>query len=407
MPKSYTFEALGLLHGTPDTALANIATLAALIFGVPLSCVTVVDRPQGRQHIAAGIGPLADLLDPAGLPLEHSVCRFVQDAGSTVAISDLQSDPRTADNPVLLAAGLRSYIGSPIHALTGKAVGTICCMSQSPRNWTPRDIAMLEHLAANVDAVVRLRALERQTSTTDARMQDDRVRRAGYAAHLGHEIRTPLTGIVAATRLLGQASDPAQTTRLVGLLDRSASKLLHFVSDVMDLAEVDGADAVVEEVPLSLRDLMADLLSGMRPAADAKGIALHLDDRLGAVRHRGDAATLSTVMRKVLGNAIRFTDEGSVTLRLQEDAYGQVLIDVIDTGCGVAPAFHDALFEEFEAAEPNAARAHGGTGLGLAIVRRMIEGMDGSITLRSTPGHGATVAIALPLQPVVELAVAI
>lgn len=399
MPKSYTFEALGLLHGTPDTGLVNIVGLAALAFGVPLSCVTVVDRPKKRQYFAAGGGSLAGAIDPDGVPLEHSVCRLVQDAGRTVAIADLTSDSRTATNPVLRAADLRAYIGSPIHALTGKIVGTICCWSQTPRIWTAREVAMLEHLAASVDALVRLRALERQTQTRDARLRSDRAQRAGYVAHMGHEIRTPLTGIVAATRMLGQASDPAQVHRLVSILDRSANKLLRFVTDVMDLARVDQAGTSRDDVPLALPDMMRGLLAEVRPLADTKGITLHLDDRIGSLRHRGDATALSDAMRKILSNAIRYTDAGSVTLCLQEDAYGQVLIDVIDTGCGVAPAFHDRLFEAFEQADPNAARLHGGTGLGLAIVRRMIEGMDGSITLRSTPGHGATVAIALPLRP--------
>ena len=398
MAKAYPFEALGLLHHGIDDSILNVVKLAGCFLQAPISHVSVLEVMEGRQLIAASVGPIFDPMDHCEMSLDDSICRHVLETRHTVVIPDLQTDRRTQSNHLIREHNLRSYIGSPVHTATGKVIGALCCMTHEPREWTARDTEMLEKLARCVDDIIRARTLALEERVARERLQNVLESRSSYIAHVSHEIRTPLTGIIASIKMLSQSKSDQQSARLNDILTRSADKLMDFVSDVLDLAKVDaGQDESVPEETV-LVDLMGDVLSEFGPLAETKSVALEVDNRLGKNTYFVDRKALTTIMQNLVGNAVKFTDSGYVQVRLMEDSYGQIVIEVCDTGIGIAPADHERIFEEFGQADASIARMYGGTGLGMTIVKRTVERLDGTITVNSRLGDGAKFTVLLPLQ---------
>ena len=398
MAKAYTFEALGLLHHGVDDSILNIVKLAGSVLDAQNSHLSVLEVEEGRQLIAASAGSLFDPMDHCEIRLDDSICQHVLATRETVAISDLQTDPRTRDIGLLKDRNLRSYIGSPIHTTTGRVIGSLCCMTTEPRVWSARDIDVLEKLARCVDDVVKARTLALEESRTRAQLENLVVSRSSYIAHISHEIRTPLTGIIASIKMLNQSKTEEQSARLKAILTRSADKLMDFVGDVLDLARIDaGFERVVSE-DTCLVDLVDQAVAEFSDLAASKSVALKVDNQLGRNSYLVDPRALTTILQNLVGNAVKFTGSGYVSMRLAQDSYGQIVIAVRDTGIGIAPVDHARIFEEFEQADPGTARSYGGTGLGMTIVKRTVERLDGTIAVSSRKGEGATFTVSLPLQ---------
>lgn len=402
MAKTYTFEALGLLHCGVDESILNIVTLASRVLDAPISYVSVLEMQKGRQYVSASVGQIFEEADARDMSIEGSICTYVQATQKTVAIPDLLNDHRTQNNDFVVQSGLRSYLGSPIHTTTGKVIGALCCMSLSPREWTQDDIATLESFARCVDDIVWARTLALEERKARVDLEQIVATRSGYIAHVSHEIRTPLTGIIGSIKMLSQVKSEEQSTRLMTVLNRSADKLLDFVNDVLDLAKLDSGQFEIVEEETDISNFAREILNEFMGLADAKSISLSVSDQLPGKSYFADRSAFQTILQNLIGNAIKFTEGGSVTVSVSEDSYGQVVIEVIDTGIGIAPEDHDRIFEEFEQAGSVTARTYGGTGLGMPIVKRLVDRMEGSIKVVSQPGQGATFTVSVPLQAIAQ-----
>ena len=400
MAKTYSFEVLGLLHSSVDESVHNIVTLASSVLNVPISYVSVLDNLKGRQYVSAGVGQIFENNHVRDIPIEGSICTYVQANQKTVAIPDLLKDPRTQNNSLVIESGLRAYLGCPIHTTTGKVIGALCCTSLSPREWTQSDITILEGFARCVDDIVKARTLALEERKARLELQQVVATRSDYIAHVAHEIRTPLTGIIGSIKMLIQSKSDAHSARLMSILNRSADKLLGFVNDVLDLAKLDAGHFESVEEETNIGDFAREILHEFQGLADSKSIHLSVDDELSSNLYFADRSAFQTILQNLVGNAIKFTQAGSVTIRVREDSYGQVLVDVIDTGIGIAPEDHDRIFQELEQAGSIKGRASGGTGLGMPIVKRLVDRMEGVITVESQLGHGATFTISIPLRAI-------
>lgn len=225
-----------------------------------------------------------------------------------------------------------------------------------------------------------------------------------FLAQLGHEIRTPMSGITGMADLL--ASTELDTTQrgYVEMMQRSAGSLLTLVDRLLDFTRLEGGPPPLRAEPVALRGLLDAAVADVWPRAQAKRLVLEclLDPALPAWV-RGDAARLRQVFAHLLDNALEFTPVGQVLLsaRLappQEGAPdGGVLIDVADTGIGIDPALQSSVFTPFVQADTSLARRQGGLGLGLAVVRLLVNAMGGRVMLQSEAGHGALFRVVLPL----------
>ncbi len=225
-----------------------------------------------------------------------------------------------------------------------------------------------------------------------------------FLASMSHELRTPLNAILGFSELLrneaGLSSEQRQT---LDLINRSGGHLLNLINDVLDMAKIEaGGASSVESAPFDLGAMIRDVIDLMRVRAEEKGIVVFLDQKSSFPRVvRGDATKLRQVLINVVGNAVKFTDQGSVTLRLtsQDTAPRRLLLafEVQDTGPGIAADELDRIFEPFvQGSRPTPHIHQKGTGLGLSITRQNVELMGGRISVQSTLGTGSCFRIEMP-----------
>ena len=228
-----------------------------------------------------------------------------------------------------------------------------------------------------------------------------------FLAHTSHELRTPLNAILGFTRLIldGLCQSREEERELLGDVFESAQHLLGIVNDVLDIARIEAGKLKLSVERVEMRPLFEQVLAVVRVQADAKGIRI-VDETGGAPLPpvRGDAHRLRQVLIYLLGNAVKFTDEGWVSLRASTGAVaGHLQVEVQDTGIGIPRDKQSIVFEKFKQVDTSFTRRHGGSGLGLAICRRLVEMMGGAIALESPgPGLGTLVRFTVPLEAPVE-----
>lgn len=221
-----------------------------------------------------------------------------------------------------------------------------------------------------------------------------------FLATLGHEVRTPMTGVLGMSELLLDTELDARQQRYAGAIQQAGTHLLRLVNDALDLARIESGKLELENHPFDLGRVLEDVISLMAPMAERRGLVFERGEPFATpVRVRGDAMRLRQILMNLLGNAIKFTEQGKVGLsvNLRPDNSGIELV-VSDTGPGINEEQQARLFHRFEQADgPRTASRYGGSGLGLAICQELAIAMGGGITLESRLGAGARFLVALPL----------
>ncbi len=228
--------------------------------------------------------------------------------------------------------------------------------------------------------------------------------KSDFLAQMSHEIRTPICGVLGMTELLQESELSKKQSRYVERVRHSGEALLGIINDILDFSKIEAGRMELESIPFDLHELVAETVEMFGPDADKKG--LELACRVAAEVPRsfmGDPGRLRQVMVNLIGNAVKFTGEGSVRLEVLMDCQPNLVrISVSDTGIGITPEARTRIFNKFVQADQSMTRKYGGTGLGLAIVRQLIALMGGALALTSVPGKGSTFSFTVRLQPLFE-----
>ncbi|RMF18151.1 MAG: response regulator [Gammaproteobacteria bacterium] len=237
--------------------------------------------------------------------------------------------------------------------------------------------------------------------------KEDAVRRAksraDFLASMSHEIRTPFNGVLGMISLTLEEPLTDRQREQLNVAYQSGLALLELLNDILDISKVEAGKLTLEHIPFSLRKIVEDTARLLANNAHAKGIAVHTDIPPDFPEtFVGDPTRMRQVISNLVSNAIKFTEEGHVTVRVRLDASGQTLIEVIDTGIGIAEDALNDIFSPFSQADAGTTRKYGGTGLGLTLCRHLVSHMHGQITVSSKVGLGSRFQVTLPLTIVEE-----
>ena len=250
-----------------------------------------------------------------------------------------------------------------------------------------RFITFMTEITARRQSELALRLAKEAAETAN-------VAKSAFLANMSHEIRTPLNAITGMAYLLRRSGlSPEQAERL-GKLEAAGKHLLEIINAVLELSKIEAGKFALDEQELEIDALVGNVVSMLAERAQAKGILLLSDTGPLPGPLLGDATRLQQALLNYAGNAVKFTEAGSVTLRvreLEQSGDGVLLrFEVSDTGIGIEPVAQDKLFGAFEQADNSITRRYGGTGLGLAITRKIAELMEGDAGVQSVPGVGST-----------------
>jgi two-component system sensor histidine kinase/response regulator len=219
--------------------------------------------------------------------------------------------------------------------------------------------------------------------------------KSSFLARMSHEIRTPMNGVLGMTELLLETGLTSAQRKYAETVQRSGQNLLGIINDLLDFSKIEAGKLELENVDMDLRRTLEDVVDLLAERAHVKGLELACSIPANLVTHvKGDPLRLGQVLTNLVGNAIKFTEQGTVVIRvagLEETAQHVTLrFEVSDTGVGISAAAQSHIFEEFAQADGSTTRKHGGSGLGLAISRQLVEMMGGNIYVESVPGDGST-----------------
>ncbi len=271
-----------------------------------------------------------------------------------------------------------------------------------------RRIAELEaHLASTEAAAAELRAArdeaERRAQEHASRVvelqQREASRKDRFLSTMSHEIRTPMNGVIGCIELLRQAGVEGESQLLLETLEQSSESLMTMLTDLLDFAKLESGSTRLRSEAFDLRDVVDDIARIARAAAAQKALSLecHVSGELPE-QFVGDPGRVAKVLGHLTRNALKFTEEGSVTISAERgEQPNTVQFSVQDTGVGVSASAKERIFNALTQGDDSTARAYGGTGIGLALSRSLVAAMGGVLQVHGEPGSGSTFEFSIPL----------
>ncbi len=329
----------------------------------------------------------------------------IAERGRALGLRDMVFQRNFTPDPTL--------VSRPILGPADRAIGHITWRNEQPgsadfagRFW-PIVIGLL--LIGALAVFVARRMVANQIAvlaSAEAALESSRAK-SEFIATMSHELRTPLNAIIGYGELIGEQVSPGDENEQdiradSGRIVRSAQHLLGLINNILDHARLDAGAWKIASTPIAAGQIMSEVDEIVRPLALARGNALSFSAEAGAEWTLGDPARLRQCLLNLVGNAIKFTSNGAVTVSARAVTEGggrYILFDVADTGIGIDPNAQSRLFAPFVQADTSIARLYGGSGLGLSIARKAARAMGGDITFSSTPGEGSVFTLRMPAAP--------
>ena len=372
------------------------------------------DQPDGHDacmdrtscmHLAASSGRLAGKEGgfqrlPLGLSM---IGRIARGENSSFITNDLINDERIMNREEAVNAGLVSFSGYSLLSTDGTQVGALILFSRRPIR--PDEEGLLENFASIASQVIIAGMAEEALKEAKEAAEIASRAKSEFLANMSHEIRTPMNPILGLAHLLQQSELGDKQRDYVTKIQESAQLLLGIINDILDFSKIEAGRLEIESVAFNLETVLRNVSNMFSRPAESKGLEflfrVEANVPLGLV---GDPLRIQQVIINLAGNAIKFTERGTVMLRIlvespaDESGRGVLRFEVSDTGIGLTAEQIQRIFASFTQADSSITRRFGGTGLGLTICRRLVELMGGEIGVTSEPGRGSTFYFTAPVS---------
>lgn len=281
-----------------------------------------------------------------------------------------------------------------------RAYSTILSLAESQQKFAQIN-AKLQELNLNLEKLVKERTVELKIAKDQAERSN--TAKSQFLRNMTHELRTPLNGILGYTQLLKKSNDPIERQKGLDIIQRSGNHLLSLINDILDLSKIEAGKLDLDHEPFHLDGLLSSLIDTFKLQASKQGIQI-VYQSVGKIPELvyGDAKRLRQVIFNLMGNAIKFTQEGVVSLTVQSTSNDKIRFDICDSGIGIASENLSKIFQSFEQVV-NPADMQSGTGLGLSISQKLVTMMGGELNVTSILGKGSNFWLEISLPVYISL----
>jgi signal transduction histidine kinase len=316
-----------------------------------------------------------------------------------VQIADVLADPDYRLIETQRLGGFRTHLGLPL-LREGNPIGILVLSRVTVQPFEEKDIELLTTFADQAVIAIENVRLFDEIQDKSRQLAEASKHKSQFLANMSHELRTPMNAILGYTELIMDNIYGEPTEKMRSVLTRVQSNgkhLLGLINDVLDLSKIEAGQLSLSLANYSVKDIVHSVFSSVESLAKNKKLALNVELPQKLPAAHGDERRLTQVLLNLVGNSIKFTDKGEVTISAQA-AIGSYTIAVRDTGPGIAEEDQCKIFEEFQQADSSTTKEKGGTGLGLAISKRIVEMHGGRLWVDSQLGHGSTFSFSIPLN---------
>ena len=386
-----------------DALLQSVADLTKERFGLYHAHIYLLDDEGHYLMLTAGAGEAGREMKAHGhrIPInrEHSIVARAARTREGFIVNDVTIAPDFLPNPLL--PNTRSEMAIPM-IVGDTLIGVLDVQSAYINRFTDEDLRVKSTLASQIAIAVRnARAFEYERSTADRLRDVDRLK-SEFLASMSHELRTPLNSIIGYSEVMLEGIDgelPEDAIEDVRAIHSSGQHLLSIINDILDLAKIEAGRMIIDRKDVNLAEFLREISRAGEILLKSKEghVALQLVEESPVGPVYADPVRLRQIIWNLMSNAIKFTEEGSVTVCYGLTPDNQAYIRVTDSGIGMKHEDLPLIFEQFRQVDGSSTRRAGGTGLGLSITRHLVHMHDGEIAVDSTLGEGSTFTVTLPL----------
>jgi signal transduction histidine kinase len=385
-----------------ETVLSTIVAKAVQLSGTEAGAIYVYEEAAHEFRLRAtyGMAPAwIDALSRAHIGVDEPNVALVLAGREPIQVADLRGEAASDINEITLRAGYRARLVAPL-IRGGEVVGLLVVRRRAPGAFAKNTIDLLKTFAAQSVLAIQNARLFHEIEDKGRQLEIASKHKSQFLANMSHELRTPLNAVLGYTELIldniyGKA--PEKMRAVVERVQANGKHLLGLINDVLDLSKIEAGQLMLSLNDYSIKDMVHGVYVAVEALASSKKLSFTVELPPALPVARGDDRRLTQVLLNLVGNAIKFTDQGEVAIKASA-TNGAYTIAVRDTGPGILAADQEKIFEEFQQVDSSPTKTKSGTGLGLSIARRLVELHGGRLWVESSPACGSTFSFTVPIR---------